>query len=148
MSTLLLYLRVFPRRWFRITVMVGIALMIAQDTTYTFLVMIRCLPVPAIWDARVSGKCINLNIIGLTGAIVGITEHFIILLLPLPELWKLKLSRRKRVQLALVFMVGSLYVTIHTRPPPFFFFFLLSRSFVPRPLTLAPPARASPALSG
>lgn len=37
-------------------------------------------------------------------------EHFAILAAPVPELWRLKLSRRKRIQLIMVFSIGSLYV--------------------------------------
>lgn len=98
---------------------VFLVFMVVQDTIYILSVMVRCIPIQAIWDIRTPGRCLNLNSIGLTGAILGIVEHFIILLLPLPELWKLNLSRRKRLQLALVFSIGSLYVNqAATSNPP------------------------------
>lgn len=86
----------------------GIAAITLQDTLYCFSVLVRCLPIQAIWDVRTPGRCLDLNIIGISGAVLNIVEHFIILLLPLPALWKLRLSRKKRVQLALVFGIGSL----------------------------------------
>lgn len=100
----------FTERRFRVAVVAVMAAIIVQDIVYWFSILIRCLPIRAIWDVRTPGKCLDLNAIGLSGGIINIVEHFIILLLPLPELWKLKLSRRKRVQLALVFSIGSLYV--------------------------------------
>lgn len=118
--------------------------MVVQDTIYILSVMVRCIPIQAIWDIRTPGQCLNLNAIGLTGAILGIVEHFIILLLPLPELWKLKLSRRKRLQLALVFSIGSLYVHAPTptspRFPETFMFSFMSHSESLRrhPLTTTP----------
>lgn len=109
-STLALYMRVFPTPWFSRTVIVLVSLITVQDTVFFLLVMVRCIPIQAIWDILTPGRCLDLNLIGLSGAYLGIIEHFIILFLPLPELWKLSLSRKKRIQLALVFSLGSLYV--------------------------------------
>lgn len=107
-SILALYARVFPTRWFRRSIRIGIIIFFIQDAIYIALIIFRCMPMQAIWDVRVTGRCVDLNRIGLSGAIVHITEHFLILLLPLYELWKLKLSRRKKIQLLLVFTLGSL----------------------------------------
>lgn len=107
-SILALYARVFPTRWFRIAVRVGITTFIVQDAIYIAMVIFRCSPMDAIWDVRVTGRCLDLNRIGFSGAILHIVEHFILLVLPLYELWKLNLSRRKKIQLCLVFTLGSL----------------------------------------
>lgn len=105
---LALYLRVFRSRWLRITAIAGIIEMTVQDFAYWFAIVFQCSPIRRTWDIRTPGSCFDLNTIGTSGAVFNIVEHFIILLLPLPELWKLKLSRRKRVQLAMVFGIGSL----------------------------------------
>lgn len=107
-SLLALYLRVFPKRWIQLTARYGIFVMIVQETIFYFLILLRCIPVSANWDVRQPGRCLNLNAIGFAGAILGIAEHFAILVMPLPELWKLKLSKRKRIMLAFVFSLGSL----------------------------------------
>lgn len=107
-SILALYARVFPVQWFRKTIQFGIVFISLQDIVYLFCTIFRCTPIEATWDIRQPGTCLDLNVIGISGAILGITEHFIILLLPLPELWKLNLSWRKRVQLASIFILGSL----------------------------------------
>lgn len=107
-SILALYARVFPARWFRIAVWTGITTFIVQDVIYVGMVIFRCSPMNAIWDVRVTGRCLDLNRIGFSGAILHIVEHFILLVLPLYELWKLNLSRRKKIQLCLVFTLGSL----------------------------------------
>lgn len=106
-SILALYARVFPTRWIRIAVWVGIVTFIIQDVIYIGMIIFRCSPMDAIWDVRVTGRCLDLNRIGLSGAILHIVEHFILLVLPLYELWKLNLSRRKKIQLCLVFTLGS-----------------------------------------
>ncbi|KAL1864881.1 hypothetical protein Daus18300_007448 [Diaporthe australafricana] len=106
-SLLALYLRVFPTRWINLTARYGIAVMVVQETIFYFLILLRCAPISANWDIRQSGRCLNLNAIGFAGALLGIAEHFAILVMPLPELWKLKLSKRKRIMLAFVFSLGS-----------------------------------------
>lgn len=106
-SLLALYLRVFPTRWINITARYGILVMVIQETIFYFLILLRCAPVSASWDIRQKGRCLDLNAIGFAGAILGIVEHFGILVMPLPELWKLKLSRRRRIMLAAVFSLGS-----------------------------------------
>ncbi|KAG8168958.1 hypothetical protein KVR01_001707 [Diaporthe batatas] len=107
-SLLTLYLRVFPRtRWVNITARYGILVMVIQETIFYFLILLRCIPVSASWDIRQKGRCLDLNAIGFSGAILGIAEHLGILVMPLPELWKLKLSKRKRIMLAFVFSLGS-----------------------------------------
>lgn len=107
-SLLALYLRVFPTRWINVTARYGIFVMVVQETIFYFCILLRCIPVSASWDIRQSGRCLDLNAIGFAGAILGIAEHFAILVMPLPELWKLKLSKRKRIMLAFVFSLGSL----------------------------------------
>ncbi|KAJ0119274.1 integral membrane protein [Diaporthe amygdali] len=106
-SLLALYLRVFPKRWINLTARYGIVVMVVQETIFYFLILLRCSPVSASWDIRQKGQCLDLNAIGFAGAILGIAEHFAILVMPLPELWKLKLSKRKRIMLAFVFSLGS-----------------------------------------
>ncbi|KAG6359380.1 hypothetical protein INS49_012901 [Diaporthe citri] len=106
-SLLALYLRVFPKRWISLTARYGIVVMVVQETIFYFLILLRCMPVSASWDIREKGRCLDLNAIGFAGAILGIAEHFAILVMPLPELWKLKLSKRKRIMLAFVFSLGS-----------------------------------------
>lgn len=107
-SLLALYLRVFPKRWIQLTARYGIFVMIVQETIFYFLILLRCIPVSGSWDIRQKSQCLDLNAIGFAGAILGIAEHFAILVMPLPELWKLKLSKRKRIMLAFVFSLGSL----------------------------------------
>lgn len=117
-SILALYIRVFPTRWFRLTAQIGIVVITLQDIVYLFCTIFRCRPIQATWDVRQPGECLDLNLIGVSGAILGITEHFLILLLPLPELWKLNLSRRKRLELASIFVIGSLLVHYSSKSSP------------------------------
>ncbi|KAK6073285.1 hypothetical protein SCUP515_06897 [Seiridium cupressi] len=85
-SVIFLYMRVFPARWFRLA----------------------CTPVEAIWNRFVAGKCLDVNAIGYSGAVLSVVEDLVLILLPIPELRKLQISGRKRVGVGLMFALASL----------------------------------------
>lgn len=69
-----------------------------------------CIPIEGLWDPTVSAVC---NAIGpdpqfYMASVGNIVTDFIILLLPLPVVWKLKLRRPQKVVLFVVFGVGFL----------------------------------------
>jgi hypothetical protein len=70
----------------------------------------QCIPVNAVWDLDVKGRCIDSSAIIFTGAAVGIFEDIVIILLPVPELIGLSLTLRKRLGVIFLFSLGSLYV--------------------------------------
>lgn len=79
---------------------------------FFLLVVFQCLPISSIWDKTITdAKCLPVSaVIGFTGAGLSIVEDFIILLLPLPVVWKLQMSTKKKVGVILLISVGSLCV--------------------------------------
>ena len=71
---------------------------------------LQCIPVNAVWDLSVQGKCIDSSAIVFVGAGLSILEDVVIVLLPVPELKGLALSFRKRLAVMFMFALGSLYV--------------------------------------
>jgi Fungal rhodopsin domain len=111
-SILLLYLRVFTRRWFTIACNVGIAFLALHGIAFIFAVSFQCKPVESIWNPRITGKCISLTAVGISGAILSIVEDFVILILPIPEIINLQMGTNKKWALVLLFGIGSLLVPI------------------------------------
>lgn len=112
-AILALYARLFPNfnRFMTWSLRGLIAFMFIHGAVFLMLVIFQCLPISAIWDKTISGKCLPIAAaIGLTGAGLSIVEDFLILLLPIPELWKLQLSVKKRIGLVFLLSVGSLWV--------------------------------------
>lgn len=107
-SILLLYLRVFTRRWFTIACNIGIVFMTLHGIAFILAVSFQCNPVESIWDPEVKGKCIDLTAVGFSGAIFSIVEDIVILILPIPEIIKLQMSTNKKWGLVLLFSIGSL----------------------------------------
>ncbi|KAI8293070.1 hypothetical protein K4K56_005308 [Colletotrichum sp. SAR 10_98] len=78
--------------------------LLTHGLMFLFLVMFQCLPIESIWDRRIEGRCLNYAALGYGGAAVSIFEDLILFIMPIPELMKLQLCRKKK--LALVFMFG------------------------------------------
>jgi hypothetical protein len=107
-SILLLYLRVFTKRWFTISCNLGIIFLALHAIAYALAVSFQCTPVNALWTPQAQGKCMSLTTIGVSGAIFSIVEDVVILILPIPEIMNLQMSTTKKWALYLLFGIGSL----------------------------------------
>ena len=77
-----------------------------------FLKVFRCQPVHKYWNAKAQGKCINGTNIFLADGVSSILSDLAILLLPMPLLWRLQLSKKRKLKLIIVFGGGALYVQL------------------------------------
>ncbi len=113
MSILLVYLRIFPDKQFRYAVYGLNAFLAFHGILYFLLTALQCLPVDSIWDRYITDRrCINANAIIYSSAILSIFEDVAILLLPIRQVWRLNIHRRRRLTLLALFSIGSLYVII------------------------------------
>jgi hypothetical protein len=76
----------------------------------------QCTPVDFYWmqylDAT-DGHCININLFGWLNAAIGLIIDIWMLILPMSQVLPLKLHWKKKVGVAIMFLLGALYV------PPF-----------------------------
>lgn len=111
-AILLLYQRVFDtgsNRWFGKAVKVCLVLQGIDTIIYLGLIIFECVPIAAVWDKSITNaKCLNLRAVALIGSISSIATDVILIILPMPVLWRLQVSRTKRIGLALIFSVASL----------------------------------------
>ena len=84
--------------------------MICSGLAFSTVIALQCIPVNAVWNLSVKGKCINSNAVVFVGAGFSIFEDVVIILLPVPELKVLHLTLRKRLAVIFMFALGSLYV--------------------------------------
>lgn len=106
MSLLVLIARIFPARRLQICAKIGLVFLVVHGLLYILLMSFQCIPVYASWDKSVAGKCLDTTAVVLSGAVFSIVEDLAILVLPIPELWKLKLSTQKKVLLLIMFSLG------------------------------------------
>ncbi|OTA99779.1 hypothetical protein M426DRAFT_324849 [Hypoxylon sp. CI-4A] len=113
-SILLFYLKVFPKRSFRITAQILIGMNLLWAVTYDLLLIFQCQPIDGawkFWDNEYNAKCISINILGWSAAATNIGFDLAVIVLPLPELFQLSLSLKKRLQIIAMFAVGF-FITV------------------------------------
>ncbi|KAI1379617.1 hypothetical protein F4677DRAFT_464850 [Hypoxylon crocopeplum] len=113
-SILFFYLKVFPKKSFRICTWTLIIINLAYAVTYDFLLIFQCDPIPGawrFWDGEFEAKCISINVLGWSAAAINIALDLAVIVLPLPELFRLSLSLRKRLQIIAMFAVGF-FITV------------------------------------
>ena len=61
-----------------------------------------------IWDVTVKGECINDYAQDIATGAFNIFSDLVILVLPLPLIWRLQLDISHRISLLAIFLLGSL----------------------------------------
>lgn len=113
------YLRFFKSPYERaisyVLMFVTVATFVAVGLTATF----QCTPVSYQW-ARTTpgtqGKCIEVTTFYDWMSFPNIVTDVVMLVLPLPMIYRLQLSRRQKIGLAVIFATGGVYVTSHFLP--------------------------------
>ena len=110
-SILFFYLRIFPRQAFKYCVWALMAANIGYLISFELISIFQCNPVNAAWrrwDGEYPSKCNNINLQGWLSAAFNIVLDLCILILPMPELYNLSMTSKKKVHIMLMFSVGIL----------------------------------------
>jgi hypothetical protein len=71
-----------------------------------------CQPIPYFWnrdlDPTAKGKCINVNVFFLVAGIINMLIDIFILACPIPKIYKLQMSRRRKFTVIGIMLLGSL----------------------------------------
>lgn len=106
-SILLLYHRVFPGRTFRNFLIVTAVVVTAWALAAFFCDTFTCYPIESQWDTSIKGTCIDYGEVTLGIGIANVIIDCVLLVLPLPILWKLQMSPRRKVLLFFTLGAGS-----------------------------------------
>lgn len=112
-SILLLYHRLFGVvEWFRIALCVAGALTIMWWIAAILDSIFQCVPVQAIWDKSIRDpKCQDVRASALGTGISNMILDIMFLIIPLPMIWKLQVTRKIKISLTGIFLLGALYVS-------------------------------------
>ncbi|KAI4222617.1 MAG: hypothetical protein L6R36_006005 [Xanthoria steineri] len=107
-SVLCLYLRVFGiKKKFAILVKCFMVAVITWGIAVLFTTIFQCNPVRGAWDISVPRhQCFNLRTWLIATNVPNIVIDFGIICLPIPLVWKLKLSTERKIGLTGVFLLG------------------------------------------
>lgn len=108
-SILFLYLRIFIDRRTRIVCFALIGIIVANWAAYLLASIFQCWPVSYQWDKTIKGgRCVNQVTFCKTTSIPNIVTDLVMLILPIPVMWRLKASRLRKLGLTVIFLVGSM----------------------------------------
>lgn len=115
MSILVQYLKLFaPNKTVNPFVFIGAWIVIASSFIFyvvdMFFTIFACSPREKIWNKfYIGGHCpINYNAIIIATAIFNIISDIAILILPVRSVWKLRMARKKKIGITLLFATGLL----------------------------------------
>ncbi|KAL9023510.1 MAG: hypothetical protein Q9180_008206, partial [Flavoplaca navasiana] len=108
-SVLCLYLRIFGvNKKFAIVVKCFIVAAVVWGIAVLLTTIFQCNPVRGAWDISVPrNQCFNLRTWLIATNVPNIVIDFGIICLPLPLVWKLKLSIERKIGLTGVFLLGT-----------------------------------------
>ncbi|KAF2733359.1 hypothetical protein EJ04DRAFT_565153 [Polyplosphaeria fusca] len=91
----------------RVPILVVAFIVLAWLIALNFLVIFTCTPIRASWDITIVGaKCLNLKSIYIGGSIPNVITDAILIIMPIPYVWRLNSPLTQRIVLAGMFMLG------------------------------------------
>jgi len=99
----------------KITIAVGIAVVIIYFFFVIFSRIFICNPVRAYWDITITNrKCLPLYPLYYGNISVNIFTDFVLLFLPMPLIWRLRVPRKQKICVILVMSLGFITCTVST----------------------------------
>ncbi|EKG20699.1 hypothetical protein MPH_01963 [Macrophomina phaseolina MS6] len=116
LSILAQYLRIFIARRTVQAIWACIVFVGAYTFQSVIVGILSCNPPAKYWNPTIRGTCINYILYYYVAASLNIATDFAIILLPVPALRNLNVSRTKRIGVLFLFSIGGLYVSVHAHP--------------------------------
>lgn len=107
LSVLLLYRRLFPNRHFQVILWCVGAFILCYTIIGILVCIFECQPIEVAWEPSTKGRCIHLSIATMFMACMNFITDFVTLLLPMPLLWRLQISKERKLQLIGIFLTGG-----------------------------------------
>ncbi|KAL4901979.1 hypothetical protein BDW74DRAFT_186999 [Aspergillus multicolor] len=112
-SIMLFYYNIFgTKRSFKLSVMVVMTIVWLWAISVALETLLLCRPLAFNWDTSIDGKCGQRNATYVVAGTLNLVTDLMVMVLPLPHLWKLKLNMAKKLALTSVFSMGLLVSVI------------------------------------
>ncbi|KAM0328617.1 hypothetical protein ACHAQA_005028 [Verticillium albo-atrum] len=110
LSLLLMYYRIFRVPYFKKMAWIVGTFVMAWVVCITFLFIFICVPVEKLWYPHLPGRCINQVGTWIANAASTIFTDLVILVLPIPPIWRLQLKKLEKIGLTFAFSLGFFVV--------------------------------------
>ncbi|PLB52725.1 hypothetical protein P170DRAFT_454011 [Aspergillus steynii IBT 23096] len=105
-SMILLYRRLFPTRGYQIILLIALICVVLSGLWMILSAIFFCIPVHAFWDPAAPQNCLPKTAVWCLNAAIQIVSDLIIVILPMPVLTHLRLPKRQKLVLIVVFALG------------------------------------------
>lgn len=116
LSIIFFYYRLFPVPFFRKVLYFVLFLVIGWWIAIIVVAIFQCRPYSYFWnqyvDPTATGKCINIESFFIGNGAASVVTDFIILMTPIPMVWRLQMPVMQRLSVLGIFFLGGLYVSI------------------------------------
>ena len=112
LAILAIYLRIFttrPQHPYRWTCWVLAGILIATWFANTLAAFLMCTPLDFLWDKTINGHCFDIHTYYIWSSLPNILTDVLMLVLPLPLIWKLHTSHNIKIGFIITFAIGSMY---------------------------------------
>jgi hypothetical protein len=108
-SVVLFYRPIFPAAWFRLGTTLLMVFIAVTTICTSLLGVFTCRPVVAYWDWDTKpATCLNISVLHVEGAAIGVVQDILIIALPIWEVRKLQMKKSRKVMVCISFALGSL----------------------------------------
>lgn len=105
-----LYRRTFVTKAFQRAIFIVTVFILADSLGLLLAECLYCIPAEHLWNPKVPGKCINRVVYTTLASCTLLVTDLVLYLMPLPVIWKLQMTMRRKLELTFIFMLGGLYV--------------------------------------
>ena len=108
-AILAVYLRIFRSKAERVTTYVLVGVLITTWLSEIIAAFLQCVPFEYQWDkTKPGGHCLNQQDYYRYLLVPNFVTDIVMLILPLPMVWKLNTSIAQKVSLTFIFLIGSM----------------------------------------
>jgi hypothetical protein len=113
-SLTLFYYEVFPSPPARMGSFILLGWIATNTLVLVFFTIFNCNPVQAFWDRDIeNAKCLSINAIAYANSTSAIVQDVLLLAYPMVCIWTLNMKKSRKMAVAFMFAVGTLYVFFH-----------------------------------
>lgn len=107
-ALLAFYRRIFKTAVFRHVVNATIAFIVASCISILFPQIFMCTPLERAWNLKAAGRCLDLKILLQVDNVLHLVANIFIFILPIPMILRLQVSRKRKLALSSIFLIGLL----------------------------------------
>ncbi|PNH41796.1 hypothetical protein VD0004_g5368 [Verticillium dahliae] len=106
MSFAVLYLGLLPDLLNRRINQGLLVILMAEGIEESLVIMFHCVPVAKVWDHSLEGKCLDLKPFYYASFVVKFLTDIVLFVQPIPVIWRMQLSKMKRIGAILMLSIG------------------------------------------